>query len=45
MSPLPLIKLGTLVVKQLSKPLATAIKSAVKDNPRIAKTVALPAQG
>ncbi|XP_065661799.1 optic atrophy 3 protein homolog [Hydra vulgaris] len=44
MSPLPLLKLGTLVVKQLSKPLANAIKSTVKENPRFAKTVALPAQ-
>ena len=43
--PLPLIKLGSLFVKTLSKPLANAIKRNVKTHPRLSDGIAIPAQG
>lgn len=43
--PLPLIKLGALFVKTLSKPLANAIKRNVKTHPRLSDGIAVPAQG
>ena len=43
--PLPLIKLGSLFVKTLSKPLANAIKRNVKTHPRLSNGIAIPAQG
>lgn len=32
MAPLPLLKMGTLLVKTLSKPIANIVKSQAKDN-------------
>ncbi|XP_066934313.1 optic atrophy 3 protein homolog [Clytia hemisphaerica] len=43
--PLPLIKLGSLFIKTLSKPLANAIKRNVKEHPSLSSTIAIPAQG
>jgi len=43
--PLPLIKLGSLFIKTLSKPLANAIKRNVKTHPHLSNTIAIPAQG
>lgn len=43
--PLPLIKLGSLFIKTLSKPLANAIKRNVKTNPSLSRAIIAPAQG
>ncbi|XP_057315597.1 optic atrophy 3 protein homolog isoform X2 [Hydractinia symbiolongicarpus] len=42
---LPLIKLVTLTIKQLSKPLANGIKNSVKTHSRLSRAIAYPAQG
>lgn len=45
MAPLPLFKLGALLIKQIAKPLAKVLKEKAKQNEKFKQYFVIPAAG